>query len=105
MAPGDLRARVDRALWDLEAAAELMRQEVGPATGPARLVSARWAAARALLLELCDSSPTTASPAAAPAVRFAPEGEGALLGLLARDHGWIRTDSRTLTKYRGRSDG
>jgi hypothetical protein len=95
-----LRARVDLALWELDACAAILAAECGPAAGPARLVEARWAAARALLLEMCAAADPEPPTPGAPALRLAPETEGALLGLLVRKFGWCWLDQSCLKRQR-----
>jgi hypothetical protein len=95
-----LRARVDLALWELEAVAAVLAAECGPAEGQARLIEARWTAARALLLELCAAAgPDPAAPGG-PELRMAPETEGALLGLLVRNYGWSWVDQSCLRRQK-----
>ncbi len=95
-----LRARVDLALWELEAVAAVLAAECGPAEGQARLIEARWTAARALLLELCAAAGPDPAAAGGPELRMAPETEGALLGLLVRNHGWAWVDQSCLKRQR-----
>lgn len=95
-----LRARVDLALWELDACAAILAAECGPAAGPARLVEARWAAARALLLEMCAAADPAPPAPGAPELRLAPESEGALLGLLVRKFGWAWVDQSCLKRQR-----
>jgi hypothetical protein len=95
-----LRARVDLALWELEAVAAVLAAECGPAEGQARLVEARWTAARALLLELCAAAGPDPAAVGGPEIRMAPETEGALLGLLVRNFGWSWLDQSCLKRQR-----
>lgn len=91
---------MDLALWELDACAAILAAECGPAAGPARLVEARWAAARALLLEMCAAADPEPAAPGAPQLRLAPESEGALLGLLVRKFGWTWVDQSCLIRQR-----
>lgn len=95
-----LRARVDLALWELEAVAAVLAAECGPAEGKARLIEARWSAARALLLELCAAAGPDPAAVGGPELRLAPETEGALVGLLVRNYGWSWLDQSCLRRQR-----
>ena len=102
--PAELRAEVDRRLWEIEAAACLLEAALPEAGGVARMHRARWAAARALLLELV-SGEMSPPPALSPlALRWELEAETALLGALVRRHGWRVVRPGVLARDGGRSD-
>lgn len=80
--------------------AAVLAAECGPAEGQARLIEARWSAARALLLEMCAAADPEPPAPGAPQLRLAPESEGALLGLLVRKFGWTWVDQSCLKRQR-----
>lgn len=99
-----LRERAERAFWEMDAVAELMAADLPPATGPARLVQARWAAARALLLELIEEhepTPPDRRVIGLPNERLA---EQALLSALVRRHSWRVVRPGALVRTEGRND-
>ena len=98
-----LRQRADRALWELEATAELMAAGLPPTSGPARLVAARLAAARALLLEVLGELDPSGLPVVTRGSAAEPCGELALVGALCRRHGWRTVRPGVLARV-GRQD-
>jgi hypothetical protein len=85
---GTLRQRAERRLFELEAMAELMASDVGQETPEGRLLACRWAAARALfleVLELSQPSPETWHSIGHPWDRHEERG---LIGRLCQRHGW-----------------
>ena len=86
---GTLRQRAERRLWELEALAELMAADVGQATPKGRLLACRWAAARALFLEVLEvyqPSPTDWREIGHPWDSWEERG---LVGRLCQRHGWL----------------
>jgi hypothetical protein len=74
--------------------AELMAADLGERTPEGRLLACRWAAARALFLEVLESyepQPRESRPIASPWEELEETG---LLGVLCRKHGWhfVRPD-------------
>jgi hypothetical protein len=87
--PGTLRQKAERRLSDLEAMAQLMAAELGEQTPEGRLLACRWAAARALfleVLELYQPSPSTWHSIGHPAGRLEETG---LIGRLCQKHEWV----------------
>jgi hypothetical protein len=90
--PGTLRQKAERRLWELEAMAELMAAELGELTPEARLLACRWAAARALFLEVLEGyqpTPSTWHAIGHPWDRLEERG---LIGRLCQRHGWQAVD-------------
>lgn len=83
-----LRQRADRALWELEATAEMMAAGLPPSSGRARLTAARLAAARALFLEVLDYHDAPCSAEWTRGSAADPGAELAMIGALCRRHGW-----------------
>jgi len=85
---GTLRQRAERRLFELEAMAELMAADLGEQTPEGRLLACRWAAARALFLEVLElhqPSPETWHSIGHPWDRHEERG---LIGRLCQRHGW-----------------
>ena len=102
---GTLRQRAERRLWELEAMVELMAADLGPATARGRLLACRYAAARALLLEVLEQyqpSPTTWHAVGSP---FDQVEEAGLLGRLCQRHGWQCVSPGHLVRRGGRGHG
>ncbi len=102
---GTLRQRAERRLFELEAMAELMAADVGPATPRGRLLAARYAAARALFLEVLETyqpNPSTWHEMGSPWDR---QEETGLLGRLCQRHGWRAVRPGLLARIGGPSDG
>jgi len=95
---GTLRQRAERQLFELEAVAELMAADVGQETPEGRLLACRWAAARALFLEVLEGYEPT--PSTWSAVGHPWEGweERGLLGRLCQRHGWRTVRPGLLSK-------
>lgn len=86
--PGTLREKAERRLFEVEALAALMAADVGQETPRGRLLACRWAAARALLLEVLeahDPAPPEMRPLGSPWERAEETG---LLGALCQRYGW-----------------
>lgn len=94
-----LAVRAERALFQLDALHAIATAEVGPATGPARLIECRWEAARALLLEMLRE----ADPGAPEQRQLSPEAEGALLRQLVQGPRWRWTEAGTLARVGGKN--
>jgi hypothetical protein len=99
--PGTLRQRAERRLWELETMAELMATGVGAQTPEGRLLACRWAAARALLLEVLETYEP--SPSNWRAIGHPWDGweERGLLGRLCQRHGWRTVRPGLLSKTGG----
>ena len=86
---GTMRQIAERRLFRLEAIAELMAADVGKETPEGRLLACRWAAARALFLEVLETyqpSPSTWHAIGHPWDRHEERG---LVGRLCQRHGWL----------------
>ena len=100
-----LRQRAERQLFELEAMAELMAADLGKETPAGRLLACRWAAARALFLEVLEQyqpSPETWHAIGHPGDMHEETG---LLGRLCRCHGWYAVRPGLLARKGGRLGG
>lgn len=103
--PGWVRKKAERMLWELEAVAELMAADLGPATARGRLLACRWAAARALFLEVLEThepAPRDHQPIGSPWERLEESG---LMGRLCQRHGWQCVSPGLLARRGSRADG
>jgi hypothetical protein len=87
--PGTLRERADRRFFELEAMAELMAAELGEQTPEGRLLACRWAAARALLLEVLELHEPGPSERRAIGHPWERHEERGLIGRLCQRHTWM----------------
>ena len=103
--PGTLRQRAERRLYELEAMAELMAADVGQETPEGRLLACRWAAARALFLEVLETYQPSPSNWHAIGHPWDALEERGLLGRLCQRHGWRFSRPCVLIKSGGASHG
>jgi hypothetical protein len=102
---GTLRQRAERRLFELEAMAELMAAELGEETVQSRLLACRWAAARALfldVLEIYQPKPSNWEPIGHP---WSPLEERGLVGRLCQRHNWRTFRGGLLAKREGGGRG
>jgi hypothetical protein len=83
-----LRDRAELAFFELEAVALMVAADLPPCSGPARLVEARWAAARGLLLEILQEGDATPGHLKPGPWLDEPLAEIAHIGAMVRRHGW-----------------
>ena len=102
---GSLRQRAERRLFELEAMAELMAADVGQETPEGRLLACRWAAARALFLEVLETYQETPSTYHAIGHPWDAWEERGLMGRLCQRHGWRTVRPGLLARVGGDSDG
>jgi hypothetical protein len=103
--PGTLRQRAERRLWELEAMAELMAADVGLETPQGRLLACRWAAARALFLEVVETYQPSPSNWRAIGHPWDAWEERGLVGRLCQRHGWLTMRPGVLVRKEAPSRG
>lgn len=101
---GTLRERAERHLFRLEAMAELMAADLGEQTARGRLLACRWAAARALLLEVLEGYEPTPRDRRPIGCRWDEHEETGMLGALCRRHGWRCVRPGLLARIGGQND-
>jgi len=100
-----LRQRAEGYLLEMEQVAELMAAGLGEETPAGRLLACRWAAARALFIEVLEQhqpSPETWHVIGHPGDMLEESG---LLGRLCRRHGWVVVRPGLLAKKMERRRG
>jgi hypothetical protein len=103
--PGTLRQKAERRLWELESMAVLMAADVGQETPEGRLLACRWAAARALFLEVLETYQPTPAPWHAIGHPWDQWEERGLMGRLCQRHGWHTARPGLLIKTGGADHG
>jgi hypothetical protein len=96
--PGTLRQKAERRLYELEVMAELMATGVGPPTPEGRLLACRWAAARALFIEVLETYEPSPSNWRAIGHPWDRHEERGLIGRLCQRHGWSTVRPGQLVK-------
>jgi hypothetical protein len=85
--------------------AELMAAEIGQETPEGRLLACRWAAARALLLEVLETYQPSPSNWHAIGNPWDAMEERGLVGRLCQRHGWRTVRPGVLTRPEGPARG
>jgi hypothetical protein len=100
-----LRQRAERSLFELEATAQSMAAELGEQTPEGRLLACRWAAARALLLEVLEQHEPGPSERRAIGNPWDSMAERGLVGRLCQHHGWRTVTPGVLARAKGERNG